>query len=392
MQTTSDMPDQRDPSLLSSRARQSAGGILVLLFFIVGAGLILGGEVGQFVSIGIVFVPFMVLAVIGIIGLEYQWARILAYLTALGLQGLIFFFTMSYALLGVLDGPIDTAAQIEQNLQQSDIVALAVLALLLLVLFGLCLLVLLPAIRPRLAAWLPIDPDNYTHAIALWVVLFLTASAFTQLIMLGGSPPLLNAINTGVITDVDLGANRSALGQNLTLVYQMIWMVALAFVAAGVLLRRDLPATLERLGLVVPSRQNLLLALGATVGLLLLILPLGEGINWLWQWLGWPLTDDAAFAQLLGDLVSPVGALVIGITAGVGEEITVRGLLQPRLGIVLSNLAFTSFHAYQYGFDALLIVFILGLLLGLVRKFSNTTTAALVHAGYNASVVLLSLI
>ncbi|MCX7861282.1 MAG: hypothetical protein N2385_14415 [Chloroflexus sp.] len=40
--------------------------------------------------------------------------------------------------------------------------------------------------------------------------------------------------------------------------------------------------------------------------------------------------------------------MVIGVTAGLGEELGVRGVLQPRLGIWLSNLFFTSLHAFQY--------------------------------------------
>ena len=40
-----------------------------------------------------------------------------------------------------------------------------------------------------------------------------------------------------------------------------------------------------------------------------------------------------------------------------------RGVLQPRLGILLSNLLFTAMHAYQYNWDGLLSVFASGLAL-----------------------------
>ena len=91
--------------------------------------------------------------------------------------------------------------------------------------------------------------------------------------------------------------------------------------------------------------------------------------------MGWPTTDAAAFKKLLTNLVTPLGAVLIGVTAGVGEEMAVRGLLQPRIGLIASNLVFTSLHAFQYGPDALLSVFLIGLILGIVRARSNTTTS-----------------
>jgi hypothetical protein len=53
--------------------------------------------------------------------------------------------------------------------------------------------------------------------------------------------------------------------------------------------------------------------------------------------------------------------------------------LQPRLGLLLANLAFTLVHAGQYHFDGLVGVFLLGLVLGQIRQMSNTTTSALAH-------------
>lgn len=88
--------------------------------------------------------------------------------------------------------------------------------------------------------------------------------------------------------------------------------------------------------------------------------------------------------------LSPIGAIVIGITAGVGEELAVRGVLQPRMGLWLSNLFFTSLHAFQYHWDALLVVFVVGLICGVVRNRFNTTTAALVHGVYNCVLILLA--
>jgi membrane protease YdiL (CAAX protease family) len=224
----------------------------------------------------------------------------------------------------------------------------------------------------------------------LWLLLCVTTSAYAQLALLGGEPPLLTAINTGVISSEDLGS-RTELGQQLDLIYGLVWMLPLAFVAAGWPVRRTAGETLQRLGLVRPTWWQLAVGVVAAVALAVLMGYLGEWLSQLWNWFGWPETDAVAFEQLLGGLLNPVGAIIIGITAGLGEELAVRGVLQPRLGLLLSNLAFTAIHAYQYSFDALLIVFLLGTILGIIRHYTNTTTAAAVHGVYNVATILLAL-
>ena len=81
---------------------------------------------------------------------------------------------------------------------------------------------------------------------------------------------------------------------------------------------------------------------------------------------------------------------VIGVTAGLGEELIFRGVLQPRMGILLANVLFTAMHAAQYNFDALTSVFIVGLLLGCVRKLTNTTTSAVIHGLYDFILILMA--
>ena len=112
-------------------------------------------------------------------------------------------------------------------------------------------------------------------------------------------------------------------------------------------------------------------------------LALDPAIARLWEGLGWPRTDTKAFERLMAGLITPLGALVIGVTAGLGEEVAVRGVLQPRLGMLLANLTFTSAHAVQYGWDGLLVVFMVGLALSVLRARTNTTTSAIAHGVYD---------
>ena len=81
--------------------------------------------------------------------------------------------------------------------------------------------------------------------------------------------------------------------------------------------------------------------------------------------------------------LSPLGALVAATAAGLGEELMMRGVLQPRFGWLLPNLAFTAAHALQYNLDALIGVFVLGAILALVRARWSTSEAIVAHALYD---------
>ena len=83
---------------------------------------------------------------------------------------------------------------------------------------------------------------------------------------------------------------------------------------------------------------------------------------------------------------------MLAAAAGLSEELLFRGALQPIFGIVPTSLIFAVSHV-QYGLSpATLTVFLLSVVLGIIRKRSNTTVAILVHAGYNFILGLLSLL
>jgi len=82
-------------------------------------------------------------------------------------------------------------------------------------------------------------------------------------------------------------------------------------------------------------------------------------------------------------------ATIAAVVAGFGEELVFRGVLQPRLGILLPALMFTAVHALQYNFDALLQVFFLGIVFGVIRRRTNTTTSAIIHGGYDFVLLLM---
>jgi membrane protease YdiL (CAAX protease family) len=95
--------------------------------------------------------------------------------------------------------------------------------------------------------------------------------------------------------------------------------------------------------------------------------------------------------QLLGSLfTTPLGILTIGLSAGLGEETLFRGAVLPRFGLILTSIFFALIHS-QYGITlSTLVVFLLGLVLGLERLRYNTSTAMITHATYNMTLGLIA--
>jgi hypothetical protein len=159
--------------------------------------------------------------------------------------------------------------------------------------------------------------------------------------------------------------------------------VALAFAAVGLFVRRGWRDSLARLGLTRPRATDAVVAAAGLAALLLL----NSGSEWferaalprLWQ-------RDNAFGAALAAMLGPGQVLLLGLSAGVGEEITLRGALQPKLGIVLTSLLFAVLHV-QYSWYGILSLLAFGLLLGLLRQRSNTTVAIVVHALYDVLAV-----
>jgi membrane protease YdiL (CAAX protease family) len=101
------------------------------------------------------------------------------------------------------------------------------------------------------------------------------------------------------------------------------------------------------------------------------------------DWLGLPVTDEDAVNLLFAGSLTLPGIIVASIAAGFGEEVGIRGLLQPRFGILLPALLFASLHAFQYSWDGLISVFLAGLVFAYIRRYSNTTTSAITHTVYD---------
>ncbi len=357
-------------------------GLFVLLFAV---GSAIGGEPGQIMAASVNTLPFAVLAVLAYLGGERpNWARVATGLWLALMVGGVSLIALGLSANVLAGGPLTDAGSF-------PILGLADLARLGLVVLGIMgstaigALFILPGARRLVARIVPIDPASFVHAVALIAVVTIGLIAIVPLVALG-APPFLTLVD-------DLAAHaggRDPAGLLRDQVYSLIWTIPAAILAVGFGITRDLRGALARLGLTRPTPRQALIGLGLALLLAGAVQVIGTGIEWLWGLLGWPVTDEEAFDQLFAFAMNPAGAVVIGISAGLGEELAVRGVLQPRLGLWLSNLFFTSLHAFQYNWDALLIVFLVGVVCGVVRQRSSTSVAAIVHGGYNFTLIMLA--
>lgn len=285
------------------------------------------------------------------------------------LLGLINALLLIMGLLVIVAGQLQpqSADVLPPNVPQFDF---GTIGLALLLTGGAGFVPLIPPVRRLLARLIPIDPRSLVHVMALVYAVYLMG----------------NTLATWPIVDT-LAENESfaeeALGQFgvLDLWAQGLFFAALAVVGVGFLSRRDWRSTLQRLKVGRLSVRQVALS-GAA---LIVLLAIEVGISQVWH-----VLDPASYEEVGGladtfirSFLSPVGALTVGLSAGIGEELLFRGALQPRFGILFTTLLFTFAHAQYSLSPALIGIFVVGYGLGVLRNRFNTTAAILVHAGFN---------
>jgi membrane protease YdiL (CAAX protease family) len=318
----------------------------------------------------LIFLPFLALVVVANLGEQRPWARYTTYallvLTDLALLGVAALAVLS-ELVTRMAPDVVPALGLNPSWPAAAVVCF-VTALL-------AALALVPAVRRWIAHILPIDPGSIVHMTVLAFAVYEVGLSLGQMALIGD---LSNLVATGMSLSV------------WDVLLSELPLLLFAVLGVGMFVRRSGVQVLERLGLRVPNWKQLLLAI-VLVGVLLAF---DYGVNATWERL-----DPAGYGslvkvtdQLFGGLMSVGGAIVLGLAAGIGEELLFRGAIQPRLGLLLAAGLFAIGHL-QYGMTiATLEVFVIGLVLGLVRKRTNTTTAILIHAGYNMAGVLLGLL
>jgi membrane protease YdiL (CAAX protease family) len=351
--------------------------------------LLIPGETQVFASIGLEILPFAGLALLAYTADRYEAGRLLTVLYWIFLVGLIGAVFLVMAFNQAVDPAFLKDPRAGQAAGMNLFIpggargfGLCVLATAVGGLIG--LLCFTRRVRRFAATVTPTDAESFVHATALATVLAVSIVMFAPVSVFGEAP--MSAILRLPEAARQLSKQDLRVGQS----YVFAWMLAGAVVAVGYPVVRTFRGAFDRLGFIRPSIGQIVFGLAAGVAFVALMGVVDLGIGELWKHMGWPATNEKEFEGLIKSAINPLGAVVIGVTAGLGEELIFRGVLQPRVGILLANLLFTAMHAVQYNLDGLLSVFIVGLLLGVVRKLTNTTTSAIAHGLYDLILLYLA--
>lgn len=243
------------------------------------------------------------------------------------------------------------------------------------------MLLLLKPVRRLAARFTQLDPDHPVHMVALSLTML-------PLIALGVTLGIgLDTLAAQLATQSEeTGSAAFSLG---ALWAQAAMFLLTALIGVGWLSRRTGRETLMRLGIVRPTMREVLIGVGAA----LLLVPAVMVLEAVFNSFGLGVSQDVESLSelLIGPLfATPFGILSVGLAAAIGEEPIFRGAAQPRFGLFLSSLLFALVHS-QYGISlATLIVLLLGLVLGIIRQRTNTTTSIITHAVYNSTLGVLA--
>ncbi len=351
--------------------------LLIALFGLIFVAAAFGeveGEVGVFLASALDVALFVILAML----VHLAATRHPAYRRA----AIIWLFAVVAGLAAVtasLGAVAILPEEVDPDLFDPELAAAVALLFLGVFVAGLLSLVgLSRRFRVWLAGYLPFDPDSLLHTVALVVILAMILIPPIPLLVTGIPPYLSPPFLEFLIESGDLLAETVSLNA-----YTLFWTLVGSFFIAGAFVRRSPRETLERLGLLLPTWRQVVFAVGAALVLVAAFHFIDQALTALVGFLGLPVTDEEAVALLFSGALSLPGIVMASVAAGFGEEVSIRGLLQPRFGILLPAILFASLHAFQYSWDGLISVFLAGIIFGFIRRCSNTTTSAITHTVYD---------
>lgn len=212
-------------------------------------------------------------------------------------------------------------------------------------------------------------PDSQVHLVALLLMLAVVIWTLANFIMSGGVEGLAQDMTEDTLSAEDV-------------IFQAVLEIVITLLGVGLAIRRDIPQTLQRLGLQVPTGREVLW--GAGIGVVLLVFM--NVFSQIWGTLV-PVEvieeqTSAAEALNLAFATLPL-AFILSVSAAVGEEIWIRGGLQPIFGLWVSSLFFASLHIQVAFTPAILILFVVSLGMGWLRHRFSTMAAIVAHFCFN---------
>jgi hypothetical protein len=169
--------------------------------------------------------------------------------------------------------------------------------------------------------------------------------------------------------------------------YNGLGLIILSFCGIGIYISRNYKEALARLALVKPTKAQI------GIGIALIIISFTYDALWAvythklgGQDLATKLSfyNSGTFAVAGGFVPSVILALATALCAGIGEETLIRGALQPVFGILPAAILHGMLHGqFAHAPIFILQVAIWSTFMGLVKRYTNTTTTIIGHAGFN---------
>lgn len=236
------------------------------------------------------------------------------------------------------------------------------------------LLVCLPPVRRLWASVTSLHRESAVHTLALILAGYLVGNTVFSLTQ-GGLEGLAETAVAASIYEI--------------LLTQAIF-AGIALLGVGLYTRRSPADVWQRLGLERPTGEQLLIGLGWIM--VLVFMQSVAGAIWLLLDSTQAELLEGISSELFGNIDTLAEWLLLAAATGIGEELLFRGAVQPVFGLFFTSFLFATAHV-QYGVTPVtFVVFFIGIILGLIRRRYNTSTAIFVHAGYNLVLGLLSLL
>lgn len=170
--------------------------------------------------------------------------------------------------------------------------------------------------------------------------------------------------------------------------YNGLGLVAVSVCGVGIFITRNPKAVLTRLGIVKPTALQVGIALGMVV--------FTAAHDYVWSLfthpmegaIGGKLANYNSGTFTTGNGADPNGAAILalatGLCAGIGEETLIRGALQAVFGIFPAGFLHAVLHG-QFAHSPMLIlqVGLWSTIMGIVRRYTNTTTTIITHVTWN---------
>lgn len=239
--------------------------------------------------------------------------------------------------------------------------------------------------RQRLARWIgtqgAYDPNSIVHTVAGVLTLMMLTTQIVQFVVSGGTEGLIENIESSGVDPRGI-------------FFQMALQVAASFLGVGYAIRRGTQSTFKRLGLRVPTTDDLKYGIGGGFGMLGVLYGLGIILTIIQSAMNTTSIEEANAANvaLSSALATLPMALLVSFCASVGEEILFRGALQPIFGNVLISVIFVLLHTQSLFSFGIILLFIISIILGWIRNRASTTAAIIAHFIYNFMQLLLLIV